>query len=249
MRNTLICLAAILFCASMLVAQSAKESADSATPAPAKLKKKEIGDINLDALTTEFQKSVEPTPGMNVVWYMPAEYWQVIAETTDEMTQKQKKDMTEAMNPYFILAIIRSDISSLGTFRFHSKERVQRSLNVKYIGADGKEKVLRPLEKLNDEAAVLLDMMTPILARAMGNLGENLHFYAFEDTDGEGNRTVSPYEKGKLVVELAKTPNETGGIMEFDLPADSLHEPRICTKCSKKQHVSWNFCPWCGVKL
>ena len=219
-----------------------------------------------------------PTDGMNFVWWLPAEYIQAaIADEGKAFTAGHRAMMVREFGPNLVLAIVRTDvkmeqaaakdnaalveaslpkikryISESDTLRFHDKQSVQDNLRVTYVDAKGVRHVLersgpgRP--GIGPEFAV--DMIRPLLSPAMGGgLGMKYHFLGFKNRDAKGKQIVSPYAKGKLVVELKRMPGNAGGIVEFECPLNSLYVPRRCAKCAKKAHVRWNYCPWCGTKF
>ena len=75
-------------------------------------------------------------------------------------------------------------------------------LQVQAIDASGKVRVVPHTEPADPDMQLLLDMMKPMLAQAMGNLAEDFLFFPLPAFDDEGNRLLSPYETGKLRVIL-----------------------------------------------
>ncbi|MFW6133046.1 MAG: hypothetical protein ACOC8F_04060 [Planctomycetota bacterium] len=209
--------------------------------------RKKLADVRIDALINESQKSAGPTDGMNLVWYIPFEFWQVSFVQDDGVNEQAAAEMSEVLEPYFMLAVVRANISPFGAFTFHSREAVARTTTTVYTDHEGDEHALKPMDELPDDLQTLLAAVRPILANALGPAGQNLHIYVFSATDERGRKLVSPYHKGELTVTLAETPNETGGVVPFELPADSLHVPRRC--CGKDMHISWKYCPFCGKRL
>ncbi len=119
-------------------------------------------------------------------------------------------------------------------------------LQVHAIDASGKARKMSHTEPADPDMQLLLDMMKPMLAQAMGNLGENFYFFPLPAFDNEDNRVLSPYENGKLRVTLQR--GEETVVLEIELPIDALFVPRICPN-GKPAHVSWVYCPWSGEKL
>ncbi|MHC4982055.1 MAG: hypothetical protein ACYTF6_02665 [Planctomycetota bacterium] len=211
--------------------------------------KLDLAEVDVDALTDELQKSKEPTEGMNLVWWMLAEYWEADSLQDETTTAEERGEMLEVFGPYVVLGVVRADISPFGLCKFHDKRSVAGGLKVRYVDAEGKTQVLKPPAEEAKDLSMLLNMMKPMFGAAMGEMGKNIHFFVFSNRDKKGNTLVSPYEKGKLAVELEKTPGEAGGIVEFETPLNSLFVPRKCTDCKKEAHISWNYCPWCGKRL
>ncbi len=205
--------------------------------------------VNSDALTEELQKSAEPTPGMNLVWWVPVEFWKSVLLQDKTIKPEEANKIIKTLEPYTMIAVVRTDIGTFGAFNFHDKATVARNMKVTYIDEKGKKTPVKQARNVNKDALLMLDIMKPILTNAMGNMGKNFHFFVYADRDARGRRVMDPYKKGKLVVELARTRGETGGVIEFECPLNSLFVPRKCLKCKKEAHISWNYCPWCGKPL
>lgn len=210
---------------------------------------KKVTDIDADVLASDLQKSAEPTTGVNLIWWIPVEFWKASMLQDKSISAKDSQELIRAFEPYTVVAAVRSDIGTFGTFRFHSKESLQKNMAVTYVNAKGEKRVMRPAKNPDAKVQMLLQIMKPILTAALGDLGSNFHFFIYADRDENGKRLVDPYKKGKLIVTLARTPGETGGTIEIGCPVNSLFVPRTCTACKKEAHISWNFCPWCGKAL
>ncbi|MCE5276807.1 MAG: zinc ribbon domain-containing protein [Planctomycetaceae bacterium] len=211
--------------------------------------KKDLKKVDTEALTNETQKSAEPSEGINIVWWVPTEFWAASLGQSKDVSAADADKIITAIEKYLIVAVVRADISPLGGFKFHSQNVVSRNLKAAYKDKEGKETLLVLETDLDEDTRVLLDVIKPILKNAMGRMGENFHFFVYRGTDAKGRRIVSPYEKGCLTVEMKKVSNEAGGKVEFNCPLNSLFLPRTCAGCTKQAHISWNFCPWCGKKL
>ena len=83
---------------------------------------------------------------------------------------------------------------------------------------------------------------------AMGNLGENMHFFVLPDVDSAGARLVSPHEFGTVEVKLGGRDSSSPVQLSVELPLDALFVPRVCPN-GKPAHVTWTHCPWGGSKL
>ncbi|MFG0325894.1 MAG: hypothetical protein ACF8SC_01315 [Phycisphaerales bacterium JB037] len=205
--------------------------------------------VSLDGLTTETQLAAEPTEGMNLVWWIPHEFWQVSLAQDPTVGEADRAAMDEALSPYFVIGVVRADISQFGEFRFHNKSEVASSMSVSYVGEDGRTVRLEPSQARSGDAVMVLNMLAPMLSAAMGSMGENFHLYLFKNQGVDGKPIVSAYEAGRLRVDLKRHRSEAGGRIDFQLPLDSLYEPFVCEKCSREGHISWNYCPWDGTRL
>ncbi len=206
-------------------------------------------DVNIDSLTTECQKSVEPTPGMNLAWYVPFEFWEACMNQDDSTTAAEREATLKALRPYFMVCVVRADVSVLGNLRFHTRKQIDTTMTLSYTDKNGKKVTPVELKNTQGDLAILMGALKPILANALGSMGQNMHFYIYKNQHPKDatKRMIDPRNKGKLVINLAKTPKENGGTFIFETPLNSLFVPR--KHCNRSLHISWSFCPFCGAKL
>lgn len=213
------------------------------------LEPKDLAKVSIDGLAEETQKSAEPTDGMNLVWYIPIEFWDVTLRQDPTIDEASRADMIGSLEEIFILGMVRADISNFGAFSFHDENEVLKHLTVTFIDKEGMKRALQPAEKVDPDVRMLLNMMRPMFTGAMGPMGESFHMIVYNDRDEAGNRIVSPLRDGTLRVNLQTLGKEAGGTINFEFPLDSLYEPRICTNCAEPAHIRWNWCPFCGTEL
>jgi hypothetical protein len=214
------------------------------------LDKKPAKDVNLGELVREVQLFVGSSERqVNVVWWVPVEYWETAFSQNSESNSFDIQEITKLMNPYFMLAVVQSDISPFGVFNYYSKEKVSQGMSVGIINANGDTSRVLPLPDLEitEDMNLLLENLKPMLRSAMGNLGGNFHFFVFSDRNEDGTRKMDPYKSGKMEVHLESS---GGNVLEgnFETPLNSLFIPRVCPN-GKPAHVSWKYCPWTGEKL
>jgi len=212
------------------------------------LEKKSINRIDADQLTEDTQVYASCGDNhFNLVWWIPCEFWQVTFANDKSTPESEKKKIINVFKPYSLLAICQADISDFGAFRFYSKDEIEKNLVITLKRQDGKTYKLTPLKNINPDVAVMISSFKPILAAAMGNLGQNLHFFVLKDYDSSNARKIDPYRFGTLEFQLRK---RTGELIEaiLDFPLNSLYISRKCPN-GKNAHVTWKYCPWTGKKL
>lgn len=212
------------------------------------VERKKLSDIDTDKLTTDTQ--VSATCGddhLNLVWWIPHEFWQATFINDQSTSETDKRQILDTMKPYSILAICQADISNFGAFKFYSKSEILDKLVLKVEDANGRVRGITPMKKIDPDLEVMLSAFKPILSAAMGNLGENLHFYVLQDIDESGKRQIDPYNVGALQLQMRE---RDGTRLEsaIEMPLNSLFVPRPCPN-GKDAHVTWKFCPWTGQKL
>ena len=212
------------------------------------LVRKSADEVNVNALISETQ--LNPPCGENhlsLIWYIPQEFWQVSFSKDKTISEAQKTKLIETFKPYFILGVCQADVSALGAFQFYGKAEVLENLTLVFKDKEGRARKLTPIEEVGPDLEVFLGIIKPILSSAMGRMGQNFHFFVYEDYNMAGSRTISPYDSGILEFGLKE---RSGKLIqaELELPLNSLYIPRICSN-GKEAHVTWKFCPWTGKKL
>lgn len=213
------------------------------------LDRKSILEVTTDEIIVDTQVSPKGVSEDHtaVVWWLPQEFWDSTFARDASLGEKDKAAMREAMRGISLLGVVQADMSRFGSFKFYPKEDIQRFIQVQYTDKDGKVSNIGIVEDVNPDLEVILGAMKPILAQALGNMGENLHFFVLKDRDSQGNRLVDPYSFGVLDVKLQELSGNklTSQIL---LPLNSLFVSRKCSN-GRDAHATWVYCPWTGEKL
>lgn len=211
--------------------------------------KKRIQDVDTDEFTSDTQ--ITPTGAgddhVALAWWIPNEFWMAILARDKAASEADKREMLNALSGVSLLAVVQADITAFGAFRFYSKEEIERTMSISFTGAGGNKLNLATMRTIDPDLEVVLGIFKPILGAAMGNLGNNMHFYVLNDKTNTSRRLLDPYREGIINVKLAK---RNGDLMRgnIEMPLNSLFIPRKCPN-GKDAHISWNYCPWTGKKL
>lgn len=208
--------------------------------------RKSILQVDMNALTAETQTMAGGPDSIDFAWWIPYEFWEATFRQSEDLTAAQADQVLVLFRNHSILAVVQADISPFGAFNFFDKETVMDGLTIRAVDAAGDIRTISHTEPADPDLRLMLDQMRPILAQAMGNMGENFYFFPIPAFDGSGERVPSPYETGRLRITLGR--GDDTSILEIDTPIDSLFVPRICPN-GKPAHVSWAYCPWSGKKL
>lgn len=211
--------------------------------------KKPIKDVDTDAFTSDTQVTPKGAGDNHVAlaWWIPNEFWESILSRDATTSESDKKALLGAMSGVSLLAVVQADISAFGAFKFYSKEEIENNMTLSYSGADSKKQRLSPVQTIDPDLEVVLGMFKPILGAAMGNLGNNMHFYVLNDRSKSFSRLLDPYRKGQINIQLAKR-DKVLMDASIEMPINALFVPRKCPN-GKDAHISWNYCPWTGKQL
>ena len=209
-----------------------------------------LRNVDIDAFTVETQGFMFPEAGdghLAIAWWIPYEFWDATFSQDETISKTEGDEILDALLGISLLAVIQADITSFAAFEFYSKEEIEKQMLVSFTDITGKRQKISVRQELSPPLELMLAIFQPILGSAMGNMGENFHFFVLNDKSHSSDRLLNPYLKGQLNVQLAKRDDElmTGYI---EMPLNSLFIPRKCPN-GKNAHISWNYCPWTGQQL
>lgn len=182
-----------------------------------------------------------------VAWWIPNEFWEAFLSRDSTTNESQKQAMLQALSGISLLAVLQGDISTMGAFNFYTKEEIEQSMTLSFSAADGNKYKLSPLQSVAPDLEVVIGVIKPVLASAMGNLGNNMHFYVLNDKTESSPRLLDPYQKGRLDIKL-KNRDAASLDARIEMPVNALFRPRTCPN-GKVAHISWSYCPWGGERL
>jgi hypothetical protein len=199
------------------------------------------GDIDLTALIHETQKMSQKPDEMDLVWWIPEEFWIASFAQNKEMTAKQVDEFLKVVRPYTMVAVVNGSIGAFGAVTYKPEEWVRA--NTRLIDAQGKTYAPRTDEEIDASTKNMLQMIKPVLANILGPMGKNFHFLLFPAKTAAGGGIAPAKEKGQFTVRLGEKN------FKWRLPLDSVLPAKVCTGCGQEGKGSWSFCPWCGKKL
>ena len=210
--------------------------------------KKAIKDVDPDSFTGDTQVSIKGAGDnhMALAWWIPIEFWDSVLSRDPTISESEKNGMLDALKGVTLMGIVQADISAFGAFKFYTKEDVETNMNLTFIDSKDKKHRLYPEKNIDSELKLVIDIFKPVLTNAMGNMGNNLHFFVLDDKS-ESSRKLDPYSQGLIKIQL-KTSDNVLISGDIELPVNALYVPRQCPN-GKNAHITWNYCPWSGKQL
>jgi hypothetical protein len=209
--------------------------------------RKPLAQVDLTALTGETQLQLGGDGQFGLAWWIPAEFWEAAAARQPGLAGKDAP-IARALAPYLVLGIIQADVSDLGGFSFFDRSRVQQGLRVTYAVPGGAARPLRPVEPDDPDVGIALGTIRPILANALGNAGQNMHFFTLVDAARADAPPVSPLAAGELRIEVGGFQGDRSGSGRIETPLNALFVPRLCPG-GRPADIRWKVCPWDGTPL
>lgn len=199
-------------------------------------KKKELKDVSIDEIVEETQMSSN-SDDIQLVWWLPKEFWQVSFSQDPSTSQADIDEMTELMKDYTVILAVNGKVGMFGGVTYKEYQEIKDNTKVYYNG-----EMLKQLDPKDTPADLqnFFGMIKPIMKNMLGQMGENMQLLIFKN----GKKVdVDPYKEGTLSFEFF------GYNDEISLPLGSLLEKKRCPKCDKKYNGKWSYCPFTGSKL
>jgi hypothetical protein len=219
--------------ASILLAAALSTPAFAATPLPPE-------KINVNELVSELQKTSQDPDSVDLVWWIPEQFWAAAMAQDKNPDPRATKELTEVFRRNVLVATLKGEMGVMGIGDFESEEVLRGKLRV--LGPDGKLLAPIPADKVERKLDMLIQIMRPMFKSLLGEVGNNLQFYVFPAEVG-GKPVVNPLGQGTFKVMLAQTP------YEFRLPLGSLLVPQRDPSTGEAFPGSYSFNPYTGTPL
>lgn len=196
-------------------------------------------DIN--ELIEDTQINLGEQGEIKMAWWIPTEFWRVTFENEPGIPAEEVDNFMKTLEPYSIFAVVEGEIGNYGGVNYTPLETLESSLSL--TGSDGKTYKSLLFTDLSADMRSFLSMFRPILVNMIGQLGENMHFFVFDDITSKGLRISDPYANGSVTL---KCHNEE---YKWRTPLGSLLAPKYCPVDNEEMSGAWKYCPFHGDEL
>jgi hypothetical protein len=178
---------------------------------------------------------------MNMVWWLPDEFWKASVAANPSATQAQLDIFLKVVHPYFIVGVGSGRLGSFGAINYRTEAEIRGLVQLK----DNEGNIYKPTpeDKIDASVPALLGLMKPGLVNTVGPLGENIHFYVFPGSTKDGARICDPMKEGACEVDLGER------AFKWRLPLGSLLPKQKCPTCGETLSGAYKYCPYDGTKL
>ena len=201
---------------------------------------KKFEDVSIDALMSETQYGSDDPDRIDLIWWIPTEYWNVVFSQDPTTSQADTDEVIKLVGDYVFVMVLKGSIGTFGGITYDDEEQIKKQVSVIYKGT-----TLKIVENkdLSADTVNFLSMMKPMMKNMMGDMGENMQFYVFENPGKDDIIPIDPYSNETLTFHLG---NFEKNVM---LPLGCLLEEKICPETKQLHSGKWTFCPYHGVKL
>ncbi len=170
--------------------------------------------VDLIEMVKELIITKKTDTNIKQVWWIPIEYWDVALNDSKYSNQEIQNQLKEILTDYTIVSVVDVEIMLFGGLK-------SNDITISFSNINGD--VLLPLEnnEKNENIFQVLEVIKPTMKNMLGQFGEKMNFYVFNNTDAQGNKLTGPYQKGEITIRVN---NED---FNYKLPLGSLVEKKI----------------------
>lgn len=202
---------------------------------------KPAGEVDYSTFAKEITQSSYKEQRMKMAVWMPTVYWSIIAEQHSAITPEVLKQIVEMVDDYTIICVVDATMD-LETNRFVPlpESALRKQVALKVGG-----KTIKPLynNELSDDALQIKNIIEPVFAKMLGDLGNGMTILYFRSKDEKGNYIADPYGTTDFTIDLG------GELLTYDLPLPSLLHDKICPEDNATFPSNYTYCPFHGKEL
>lgn len=197
--------------------------------------------IDLPALIQDTQKMAQEPDDMTMVWWMPKEFWRACFSQDSSMSKKDTDEMLATIEPYTMIAVLDGKMGSFGGITYKSEATVRSTTCIK--DSNGRRYSALSADKVDADTKNLVQMLKPMLASMIGDMGRNMHFILFPAKGKGGVAIADATKEGSFTVVV--------GDKEFDyrLPLGSVLPAKHDPKTGESFPGNYHYNPFTGNKL
>jgi len=192
--------------------------------------------VDIGQLMGELVTSKKNGDNLKQVMLFPPDYWAIALSESSFAGPDVIDELHKIFDGYLLVGTLDANMNVVGNF-------IGNEIAIQLIDSKGKVHNHIPEDKLNPDLKTMLEVFKPTMAGMLGKMGEQLQFFIFNNFDADGDKVLSPREKGNFTVVV----NETK--FTYRTPLGSMVEKKICPTTGIELNGNWDFCPWHGTKL
>ena len=197
--------------------------------------------VILNDLIQETQINLSNDHNIHLYWWVPAEYWEVAMLQDPTTTKEQIKEFIEPLKGYTIMMVVRGKLGYYGGVSYDNADTVRNNL----VMIDEYNKEYKPLneEDLSNEVSLIVDIIKPMMANMLGEMGSNMQFFVFSNKMNRGKEIFSPYSSNAVKVRCLEDE------VKWRTPLGSLYKRKKCPIDEESFVGTYKFCPYHGDEL
>lgn len=196
---------------------------------------------DMNALVNDTQRMHQEGARLTLVWWIPNEYWEASAKGSAQSSPQQLKQLLALVDRYVIVAVVDGELGSLGSVKTRPLEAIVASIQL--IAPGGARFPPLGEDQLSPDLRTFFQVMKPMLANMLGQVGKGLEFVAFDGRRPGGGRLLDPRREESFSITF------DGRRHDWRLPLGSLLPPAVDAKTGERFPGNYRFNPYTGDPL
>ena len=96
--------------------------------------KRDLKEVDLDAMLNETQIVSDDEDYVDLIWWIPTEYWKAVYAQDSSIPEDEATQMTSLLKDYDIVAAVRGKIGYFGGVTFQDEASIRNDLLFEYDG-------------------------------------------------------------------------------------------------------------------
>lgn len=201
---------------------------------------KSFSEVNVDDFITETQYSSDSADDLEIIWWIPTEYWNVVFAQDPMASAAELDAITDMLKEFVVVIIIKGKMGVFGGITYDTKDNVRASTKINFKGED---LLMIDEDKISPDMVNFIGMIKPMMENMIGPMGENMQVLLFENPKNKSLLPINPYSKDELNFSLGSFEKKV------QLPLSCLLKDKICPDDNEALNGKWIFCPMHGTKL
>ena len=197
--------------------------------------------IELTEFVREIQIWNKEGNNMSLSFWLPESYWRYALADTPGVTIEVANQILMTFEDYVFICAVDLNINTDGSILFSDQFQVGESISIedqlgnKYLPLSDTE--------ISNDALAMSEMLKPMFAQMLGQMGQGMHFFFFKVKDENGKNIINELEEGRFIV------RHSNKEFKYELPLVVLLPPKNCPVDSLEMKGNWSYCPFHGDKL
>lgn len=197
--------------------------------------------VDLQAIIKESQQTFQTSGAMTLVWWMPESFFRAAISTNANLTAEKTEAFLKPLRDYTMVIVIDAKIGPIGGFTYTPLTELAGDVRLK----DSTGNLYAPIDEaqINSDAKSFITLMKPMMAGALGSMGQNMNFFVFPSRGKDGAAIANEKGEGVFYVDVGKKE------FRWRLPLSSILPRKVCPTCKESLSGAYKFCPYDGTKL
>lgn len=187
----------------------------------------------------ETYKIVQKGSIVDMVWWIPSEYWKESFKQANQITEQRKEYFIKIMDEYSLFAVFHIDLNGINGIAKANRQKI-----IQNVELEVKKEIIPILgpNEISTEASDFLHMMKPIISKMSGQVGQAFEFLAYPNKRN-GTKIIEPLEKGSFKY------TSFGNVFRWRLPLASLLPPVHDQETGEEFPGNFIYNPFTGEKM